>query len=79
VEAGERDAAELAAHWAAEMEKVLAYRRDVERREGGHHAAAQHRLEWRIIMRHQEAAIHDAMVAIDGTGPASHDDGAAQL
>jgi hypothetical protein len=27
------EAAERAAHWAAEMDKALAYRRDVERRE----------------------------------------------
>jgi hypothetical protein len=67
VEVVERDTAERAAHWADEIDKALAYRRDVNRREAGQTLCCQ------------DAAIRAAMAAIDGTGPAGNDDGAAQL
>jgi hypothetical protein len=77
VEAAERDVAERAAHWAAEMEKALAYQRDVERREGGRRAAAHPRLQRRMTLRRQDAAIRAAMVAICSAGPVNHGNGAA--
>jgi hypothetical protein len=38
VEAAECEAAERAAHWVAEMDKALAYRRNVDWREASHRA-----------------------------------------
>jgi hypothetical protein len=40
VEAMEHEAAERAARWAAEVDKALAYWRDIDRREAGRRAAA---------------------------------------
>jgi hypothetical protein len=78
VEAPEHDTAERAAHWAAEMNKALAYRRNVDRREGGRRAETQHHLERRQTLRRQDTAIRATMAAIDNAGPAGHGDGAAQ-
>jgi hypothetical protein len=72
VEAAEREATEWAAHWAAVMDKALAYRRDVDRREASRRAQTEHRR----TLRRQDSAIHAAMAAIDGAGPASNGNGA---
>jgi hypothetical protein len=45
VDAAEREAAERAAHWVAEMDKALAYWRDVDWRDASHRAHTEHRLE----------------------------------
>jgi hypothetical protein len=62
-------AAEQATHWAAEMDKALAYRRDVDRstaaqREAARRADTEHHIERHMTVRCQEAAIHAAMVAL---------------
>jgi hypothetical protein len=51
-EAEEREAAEQAVHWAAEMDKALAYRWDVARREATRRAETEHRM----TVRRQEVA-----------------------
>jgi hypothetical protein len=53
------------------MDKALAYRRDVDRstaarRDAARRADNEHRIERRMTVRHQEAAIRVAMAAIDG-------------
>jgi hypothetical protein len=68
--AAERAAAERAAHWAAEMDKALTYRRDVGRRdihwlEAARHAETEHRLKRHRTLRRHEAAIRAAMAAIE--------------
>jgi hypothetical protein len=65
-EAEREAAAEHAAHWATEMDKALAYqrdvdRRDVHRREAIRRAETEHRLERHRTLHHQEATIHVAM------------------
>jgi ribosomal protein L19 len=67
VEVVKRDTVERATHWADEIDKALAYQRDVDRREAGQ------------TLRCQDAAIRAVMAAIDGTGPVGNGDGAAQL
>jgi hypothetical protein len=67
-EAAEREVAEWATHWAAKMDKALAYRRDVDQREA-----------CRRTVRHQDAAICAAMVAIDAAGVIGNGDRAALL
>jgi hypothetical protein len=74
----EYDTLERAAHWAAEMEKALAYRRDVDRRKAVRHIETQHRLERRQTLHCQDATIGTAMEAIDGARPAGQGDGATQ-
>jgi hypothetical protein len=76
-EAADREAAERAAHWAAKMDKVLAYRRDIDRREVGRCAQTEHRLERRRTLRRWDTAIRTAMAAIDAIGAAGNSDGAA--
>jgi hypothetical protein len=76
VEAVECEATEWAVHWAAVMDKALAYRRDVDRREASRRAQTEHRLEWHQTLRRQDSAIRAAMGAIDDAGPASNGDGA---
>jgi uncharacterized paraquat-inducible protein A len=78
-EAAEREVVERAAHWAAEMDKALTYRRDVDQREACHRAHTEHRLERRQNVRRQDAAICAAMVAIDAAGANGNGDGAALL
>jgi hypothetical protein len=61
-EAEECEVTERAAHWAAEMDKALAYRRNVNRRdvtrwEAARCAETEHRIEQRMIVRRQEAAL----------------------
>jgi hypothetical protein len=71
-----REAAERATHWAAQMDKALTYRRDVDRREDCRCAQTEHRLERRQTVRCHDVAISTAMAAIDDTG---NSDGAALL
>jgi hypothetical protein len=74
------EAVERAAHWAAKMDKALAYRRDVERnaaarwdatrraeteRQAGRRANTEHLIEWRMTVHRQEAAIRAGMAAIE--------------
>jgi hypothetical protein len=76
----EAEAAEQAAHWEAEMDKALAYRRDVDRdnaarwdaacrveteRLAGRCADFDHLIERCMTVRRQEAAIYAAMAAIE--------------
>jgi hypothetical protein len=51
------EAAKQAAHWAAEMDKALAYRRDIDRSTAAHRADTEHRIEQCIAVRRQEAAV----------------------
>jgi hypothetical protein len=84
------EAAEQAAHWAAEMDKALAYRRDVDwnaaaRRDGarcveterlaGRRADFDHLIEWRMTVHHQEGAIRVAMAAIEAVDFDGNGDG----
>jgi hypothetical protein len=69
----EAKAAERAVHWAAEMDKALTYRRDVDRRdihwrEAARRTETEHRLERHRTLRRQEAAIHATTVAIEAAG-----------
>jgi hypothetical protein len=78
-EAEEREAVERAAHWAAEMDKALAYRRDVDRRdiawrEAARRAETGHRIEQCMIARRQEAAIRATMAAIEAAGVVGNGD-----
>jgi hypothetical protein len=50
-EAEEREAAERATHWAAEMDKALAYQRDVDRSTATRCAEIEHRIERRMTVR----------------------------
>jgi hypothetical protein len=77
--AAEAEAAERAAHRTVEMDKALAYQRDVDRSTAAHREAArrtetEHRIERRMTVRRQEAAIRAAMADIEATG---NGDGAA--
>jgi hypothetical protein len=74
-------AAERATHWATEMDKALAYRRDVDRRDvhrrlAVRRAETEHQLERRTLRR-QEAAIRSAMPAIKAAAIAGNNDGGA--
>jgi hypothetical protein len=86
------EAAEQAAHWAAEMDKALAYRRDVDRndaarRDADHRVETErlagrrdnfdHPIERHMTVRHQEAAIHASMAAIEAAGFGGNSDGGA--
>jgi hypothetical protein len=59
------------------MDKALAYRRDIDRREAGHRAQTEHCLERRRTPHRQDAAIRAAMAAIDAVGPFGNGDGVA--
>jgi hypothetical protein len=64
------------------MDKALAYRRnidrrDVVRREAARRAETEHRIERCMTMRHQEAAIRVAMEVIKAGGGADLGDGGA--
>jgi hypothetical protein len=63
----ERKAAERAAHSVAEMDKVLAYWRDVDRRKACRCAQSEHRLERHRTVHCQDAAIR---AASNGNGAA---------
>jgi hypothetical protein len=78
VEAVECEAAERAAHWVAEMEKALVYRRYVDPREANRRAR-EHRLERHRTVRRQDAGIRAAMAAIDTVGTIGNGDGATLL
>jgi hypothetical protein len=87
-------AAEQAAHWAVEMDKALAYRRDVGQNDAarrdadrraeterlaGHRADFDYLIEWRMTVRRQEAAIRAAMAAIEAAGFGGNGDGGGLL
>jgi hypothetical protein len=69
--AAETEAAEQAVYWVTEMDKALAYRRDVERniaeteRHAGRRNDTEDHVERRMTVRRQEAAIRAAMAAIE--------------
>jgi hypothetical protein len=74
MEAEREAAAERAAHWAAKMDKTLAYRRDVDRRDLHRREAVRctetkHRLEWHQTLHRQEAVIYAVMAAIEAAMP----------
>jgi hypothetical protein len=86
------EAAELVVHWVAEMDKALAYQRDVDQntaarrdaarraeteQEAGRRADTEHRIERHMTVRRQEAAIRAAMAAIEVTGISGNGDGGA--
>jgi hypothetical protein len=77
--------AEKATHWAAQMDKALAYQMDVERntagceRQAGRRADTEHRIERRMTVRRQEAAIRAAMAAIEAAGVGGNGNGGALL
>jgi hypothetical protein len=77
-EAAEREAAERAAHWAAKIDKALAYRRDIHLWEAACHAEPEHHLERHQTLRRQEAAICAAMAVIDAAGATGNGNGAAR-
>jgi hypothetical protein len=91
-EAKRARAAEQAAHWAAEMDKALAYRRDVGRNDAarrdvdprakterltGRRDDFDHLIERCMTVRRQEAAIHAAIASIEAAGFSGNDDGGA--
>jgi hypothetical protein len=91
-EAKRARAAEQAAHWAAEMDKALAYRRDVGRNDAarrdvdprakterlaGRRDDFDHLIERCMTVRRQEAAIRAAIASIEATGFSGNDDGGA--
>jgi hypothetical protein len=64
------------------MDKALAYRRNIDQRdiawwEAARRAETEHRIEQRMNVRRQEAAIHAAMAAIEAGGVAGLGDGGA--
>jgi hypothetical protein len=88
------EAAEQATHWATEMDKALAYRRDVGRNDAARRDADRraeteqlpgrrddfnHLIERRMTVRRQEAAIRAAMATIEAAGfGGNNDEGALQ-
>jgi hypothetical protein len=86
------EAAEQAAHWATQINKDLAYWRDIERNtaarrdaarlaetewEAGRRANTEHHIERRITVHRQEAAIRAVMAAIEAVGVSGNGDGGA--
>jgi hypothetical protein len=59
------------------MDKVLAYRRDIDQRKVGRCAQTEYRLERRRTLCRWDTAIRAAMAAIDAIGATGNSDGAA--